>query len=202
MKKYNNGFAIIEILVWIVIFTLWLTGVYTLILSTMNLNEYSKNSIIATNLARESLENIRNLRDNNYKNLYKWNKLPGISNFNDFFSTWVYYIVENDDQISSDKFLKMDPISDFAEGKEFLSTKMQSYQLCWDGEHKYTYDCHLPNTKTYFYRYIKFDEVMYNSWWVNLIIPNSLQLTSKVIWQNRWYHEIALKTILTDYLRQ
>jgi hypothetical protein len=53
-----------------------LTGTYALILSTMSLNEYSKNSIIATNLARETLENIRNVRENNYKKLYKWNKLP------------------------------------------------------------------------------------------------------------------------------
>jgi Tfp pilus assembly protein PilV len=58
------------------IFSLGLTGIYILIVSTMSLNDYSKNSIIAMNLAKESIENIRNVRDNNYKNLYKWNKLP------------------------------------------------------------------------------------------------------------------------------
>jgi hypothetical protein len=42
----------------------------------MKLNDYSKNSIIASNLARESLEIVRNVRDNNYKNMFKWNKLP------------------------------------------------------------------------------------------------------------------------------
>jgi Tfp pilus assembly protein PilV len=58
------------------IFSLGLTGIYILIVSTMSLNDYSKNSIIAMNLAKESIENVRNVRDNNYKNLYKWNKLP------------------------------------------------------------------------------------------------------------------------------
>jgi hypothetical protein len=47
-----------------------------LILSSMKMNEYSKNSIIASNLAREGIENIRNVRDNNYNNLYKWNQMP------------------------------------------------------------------------------------------------------------------------------
>jgi hypothetical protein len=42
----------------------------------MRLNEYSKNSIVASNLARESIELIRNVRDSNYVNMYKWNKMP------------------------------------------------------------------------------------------------------------------------------
>lgn len=201
MKKNNAWFSIIEILVWIVIFTLGLTWVYALILSTMNLNEYSKNSIIATNLSREAIENIRNVRDNNYKNLYKWNKLPWVDP-NNLFWTWMYYKVENDYSITSSEKVIMDKISDFAEWKTFLASKMLDYKLCLDGENKYTYNCNIPNKKTYFYRYVKFENVIYSSWWTDVIIPDSVKLTSKVIWYNRWYHEIELKTILTDYLRQ
>lgn len=202
MKKNNAWFSIIEILVWIVIFTLGLTWVYALILSTMNLNEYSKNSIIATNLGREAIENIRNVRDNNYKNLYKWNKLPGTVSTN-LFWTWKYYTIENDYRVTSSEKVIMYPISDFAEWKAFLSTpKMEAYKLCIDSENKYTYNCNLPNKKTYFYRYVKFEDVIYSSWWTNVIIPDSIKLTSKVIWYNRGYHQIELKTILTDYLRQ
>ncbi|MDD5769507.1 MAG: prepilin-type N-terminal cleavage/methylation domain-containing protein [Candidatus Gracilibacteria bacterium] len=197
----NKGFSIIEILIGIMIFTLGITGVYVLMVSTINLNEYSKNSIIATNLARGSIEDIRNLRDNNYKNLYKRDKLPG-NDTNLVFSTGVYYKVENDYSPFTSETVKLEVILDFAEGKEFLANKMNNYILCLDNENKYTYDCSGQNKKTYFYKYMKFDDVIYNSGGVNKIISGSLKLTSKVIWYNKGYHQIELKTILTDYLRQ
>lgn len=200
MKNNNKWFSIIEILVWILIFSIWLTWVYAIILSTMNLNEYSKNSVIATNLANESIEDIRNLRDNNYKKIFKWNKLPwNVSD--DFFSTWVYYKVENDFSSFTNDFLKIDIINNFWEWKSNLTTKMLNYQLCIDSNNMYTYNC-IWNKKTYFYRYVKFDDIYVLSWWVNLKMEDSLKLTSKVIWYSRWYHEVELKTILTDYLRQ
>gem|GEM_PF-2386235 len=42
----------------------------------MSMNEYSTNSIIASSLAQESIEDIVNLRDNNYVSFNNWNKLP------------------------------------------------------------------------------------------------------------------------------
>jgi hypothetical protein len=165
------------------------------------LNDYSKNSIIAMNLAKESIENVRNVRDNNYKNLYKWNKLPW-NDSNNLFSTWVYYKVENDYNDFSPDAVKFEIISDFAQGKSFLNSKMEDYRLCLDAYNRYTYDCSAWNKKTYFYRYIKMDDVIYNNSWTNEYISWALKLTSKVIWYHRWYHEIELKTILTDYLRQ
>lgn len=201
MRKNNIWFSIIEILIWMLIFTVGLTWIYALILSTMSLNDYSKNSIIATNLARESIENVRNIRDNNYNDLFKWNKLPW-SNSNNLFSTWVYYKIENDYNNLSDNIVKFDIISDFAQGKLYLNNKMENYRLCLDSENRYTYDCSSHNRKTYFYRYIKFEDVIYNDSWTNKYISWALKLISKVIWYNRGYHEIELKTILTDYLRQ
>lgn len=200
MKNNNSWFSVIEILIWIVIFTMWLTWVYALILSTMNMNDYSKNSIIATNLANESIEEIRNLRDNNYKNFYKWNKLPWI-NATDYFLTWVYYKVESDYSNLTKDTIKFEEINDFAEWKKFISTKMLNYQLCLNSSNKYTYIC-WNNKKTYFYRYVKFDDVLFNSWGVSVKLEDSLKLTSKVIWYNRWYHEVQIDSIITDFLRQ
>lgn len=200
MKKNNKWFSVVEILIWILIFTIWLTWVYALILSTMNLNEYSKNSIIATNLASESIENIRNLRDNNYKNYFKWNKLPWNVSDN-LFLTWVYYKVENDFSSITQDNIKMEKIDDFWEWKSYLTTKMLNYQLCLDVNNRYTYNC-VWNKKTHFYKYLKIEDVTYNSWWVISKIDDSIKITSKVIWYSKWYHEVELKTILTDYLRQ
>lgn len=201
MKKNNSGFSIIEILIWIFIFTMWLVSIYALLISTMKLNEYSKNSIIATNLAREWVENVRNVRDSNYKNLYRWNKLPW-TNVNSVFLTWVYYKVENDLTPSSLNNVKFETISDFWEWKNELNWKMQSYKLCLNSNNQYTYDCSWENKQTIFYRYVKFSWVNYNDWWEDYVLEDSIKVTSKVIWYSRWYNEVQLDTVLTDFLRQ
>lgn len=200
MKKNTSGFAIIEILIWIFIFTLGLLSTYALVAQTINFNEYSKNSIIASNLAREGIEIVRNIRDNNYKNLYKWNKLPW-NDVSSLFQTGVYYKVENDFSLWNPLWVKFEVIPNFGEWIWEINSKMQDYVLCLDSENKYTYNC-IGNKKTYFYKYIKFDDVLYNSWWNMIVIEDSLKLTSKVVWYNRWYHEIELKTVLSDFLRQ
>lgn len=201
MKKNNAWFSIIEILIWIFIFTLWLVGIYALILSTLQLNDYSKNSIIASNLARESVESVRNVRDSNYKNLFKWNKLPGWD-VNNLFQTGVYYKVENDFYNTLQQNISFAKIDNFWEWKSELTGKMEGYQLCLDSQKLYTYDCRTSNTPTYFYRYITFEDVTYVENGDTKKLENALKLTSKVIWYNRWYHEIQLDTILTDFLRQ
>lgn len=201
MKLNNKWFSIIEILVGIFIFSVWLVSIYILIISTMRLNDYSKNSIVASNLAREGIEIVRNLRDSNYINMYKWNKMPW-NDYNNVFNTWVYYKIENDYNLSTDNNLKIDIINDFWEWKSQVNSKMENYRLCINDENIYTYDCSGDNKKTYFYRYLKFDDVEYNtSTWVS-IVQDALKLTSKVIWYSRWYHEVEIKTILTDFQKQ
>jgi hypothetical protein len=44
------------------------------------LNDYNKNYIIATNLAREQLELVRNIRDSNYKQIKKYNQINPSNN--------------------------------------------------------------------------------------------------------------------------
>ncbi len=201
MKKNTTWFSIIEILIWIFIFTLGLVSIYMLIVSTLWLNDYSKNSIIASNLAREGIELVRNARDSNYKNLYKWDKLPW-NDVNNLFQTWVYYKVENDFSSTTSDKIKFEKITDFWEWKSELKDKMQNYRLCLNNKNQYTYDCSWENKKTFFYRYIKFDDVKYSSWWTDVIIKDALKLTSKVVWYSRWYHEVQLDSVLSDFLRQ
>lgn len=203
MKKNTYWFSIIEILIWIFIFALWLTSVYMLILSTSKMNAYSKNSIIASNLSREGIEVVRNLRDNNYLGLYNWNKLPW-ADVDKKISTWVYYKVEND-LVNLDNLVKLEKINDFWEWKSELDEqngKMNQYRLYLTPNNEYTYNSWNWNTKTYFYRYITFEDVKYSSWWVNITQTWALKMISKVIWYNYWYHEVSLDTILTDWQRQ
>jgi Tfp pilus assembly protein PilV len=83
MQKYitnNSGFSIIEVLIGIFVFSLGLISIYALLASSLSINTYNKNAIIASNLAREQVELFRNIRDTNYTKLQVWKqKNPGIS---------------------------------------------------------------------------------------------------------------------------
>lgn len=198
-KKYNSGFAIIEILIWIFIFTMWLISIYLLITSSLNLNIISKNQIIASNLSKEWIELIRNIRDSNYINLHKWNQLNPRedTDYSLDFDAWEYYKIENN-FLNSWPLVKINELIDFWEWKTEINWKMLSYKLCLDSEDRYTHDCTtLWNKKTHFYRYLKIEEVKNSTW----VITDALQIISKVIWVEKWYHELEIKTILTDWKR-
>lgn len=200
MKKTKAWFSIIEVLIGIFIFSLWLVSVYALILLTLKLNDYSKNSIIASNLARESIEDIRNIRDNNFKNLFKWNKFPWENPLLTF-QTGTYYTIESDLINEFHNWVILKDISDFAEWKNELNGKMKKYQLCLTVQKMYTYDCE-GNVPTSFYRYVYISDVTYSQSGVKKVIPDAMKVTVKVIWYSRGYHEIQMDTILTDFLRQ
>jgi len=204
-NKNKKGFSIIEVLVWIFIFTLWLTWVYAIISSTLRVNDYNENYIIASNLAREQLELVRNIRDSNYSKLKPYNlKNPNWTTYSDSdkFEQWKKYIIENDFSSLSLFPIKVDEISDFWEWLTELNWKMDNYRLCLDNRWIYTYDCtSIWNIKTDFYKYISVDEVIYSSWWTVTTIDNSFLIKSKVIWYKRGYHDFEVKSIITDWKR-
>jgi hypothetical protein len=47
--------------------------VYAIISSTLRVNDYNENYIIASNIAREQLELVRNIRDSNYIKIKPYN---------------------------------------------------------------------------------------------------------------------------------
>jgi hypothetical protein len=72
-------------------------SIYAVISSVLRINEYNKNFIIATNLAREEIELFRNIRDSNYKVIKKYNQInPSNDQYNVVFLTGSYYKIEND----------------------------------------------------------------------------------------------------------
>jgi len=203
--KNKKAFSIIEVLIAMLIFALWITSVYMLISSSLKANNFNKNQIIAANLAREELELIKNIRDSNYSSYNVWNKIksnwPNSTNYNDahiYFLTWHIYTLENDYDSTAIFPIKVKDITSwFWEWKAELNWKMLSYRLCINSDWYYNYDCSWINKKTIYYRYLKIEEVKNINW----IIKNALKLTSKVIWYKWWYHSIDLKTIITDWKR-
>lgn len=200
-KKNKNAFSMIEILVWILIFTMWIVSVYSIIITTLNLNDYNKNYIIASYLAREQLELVRNIRDSNYKKIQVYNQINPLSDSHtNIFEIWKYYKIENDFYTTSFP-INVSEITDFWEGQDMLNTKMNNYLLCLNPENIYTFDCSSWNKKTYFYRYIKIDKIEYRDIsWIKTI-DEWFKVTSKVIWYMKWYHEFEVNSIFTDFKR-
>ena len=64
--KQKNGFSIMEVMVAVAIIVIGLIGVLSLSLQNMQAQNVSKNSLIASQLAQEGLELVRNIRDKNW----------------------------------------------------------------------------------------------------------------------------------------
>jgi hypothetical protein len=97
---------------------LGLTSIYSVLTSTLNVNYYNENYIVATNLSREGIELVRNIRDSNYKKFKLYNiKNPESNSFNasDKFEIDKYYKVENDYSSTATFPIKVEEIIDFGE---------------------------------------------------------------------------------------
>ncbi len=191
MKLINKkAFSVVEILMWVFIFSLWMVWIYATISSTLNLNEYNKNYIIASNLAREQLELVRNIRDSNYHKLQKYNKIdPSTTDYTNIFEYSTKYIIENDYSNTASFPIKVAPL-------------VWLWELCMDEKNRYTHDCtNQNNKKTKFSKYISIEKVSYNDSWTREDIDDAILIRSKVLWNIGWDHEFEVKTILTDWKR-
>ncbi|MDD2907956.1 MAG: prepilin-type N-terminal cleavage/methylation domain-containing protein [Candidatus Gracilibacteria bacterium] len=202
MKKNKKAFSMIEILVGILIFTMGIVSIYSIIITTLKLNDLNKNYIIASYLAREQIELVRNIRDSNYKKVQIYNQLnPVNDDHNAVFEYGKYYKIENDFSFMSGFPISISEILNFGEGESELNSKMQNYRLCLNSDNIYTFDCSGSAVKTQFYKYIKIEKVEYNDGANTEVIDNAFKVTSKVIWYMRGYHEFKVDSIFTDFKR-
>lgn len=205
IKNNKKGFSIIEILVWIFIFTLWITSVYAIVSSTLRLNDYNENYIIASNLAREQIELVKNIRDSNYEKIQIYNQInPSTTDYTNVFEVWKKYKIENNYSSSATFPIQVIDITTWFEEwvNKLNSLSMKSYNLCLDSKNRYTYDCStLGNSKTKFYKYISIEKVEYNDSWTTKEINNSFIVKSKVIWYVKWYHEFEVNSVVADWKR-
>ncbi|MFA6171139.1 MAG: hypothetical protein WCW77_05770 [Patescibacteria group bacterium] len=66
--KIASGFSILEVVIAIFIITMGLVGILSLVELNLKANYINKNNLIASMLAQEGLELVRNKRDYNFKN--------------------------------------------------------------------------------------------------------------------------------------
>lgn len=184
-RTVKQWFSIIEVMIGVFIFSLGLVAIYALLMSSLNLSEYNKNAIIASQLAVEQIEMIRNIRDTNYSTVRNWDSLAWDNALTKYVDD--HLKVENGGQ----NWYILTPIDNFKQWRTELSWAMKSYRLCLDNS-IYTYNCNWDDViPTPFYRYLKIE-----SRW-----DDKLLLISKVIWYSRGYHEYEIQTLITDWRR-
>ncbi|MCH2189273.1 hypothetical protein MK079_05610 [Candidatus Gracilibacteria bacterium] len=190
----KSAVSLLEVMVTITLFMVGLVSVYSVVSSTLRLNEYNKNFIIASQLAREQMEMVSHIRDYNFVNIRNWKALDASGS--NFWQTGNYYTVQN----TPGYFLDLDiqQIPDFAEGESYLTTNMASYKMCLNSENKYRYDCETDVTPG-FYRYLFVDEVRDE---FGNREPDALKFVSRVIWYKGGYEQTDISLILTDWQRR
>lgn len=194
MKSIKNtlqAFSIIEVLIGIFVFSLGLISIYALLASSLSVSDYNRNSIIASNLAREQIELFRNIRDTNYKKLQVWNQLdPDSLNYSDVFLSDNYYTLENNINTGNIDVRSISDPSSLWVSDIFDTSNIAYGRLCLDSENRYIY-CTWGGKKQKFAKFLHVKELE----------PDSFQITSKVIWYKRGYYEYEIQTIVTDWRR-
>lgn len=209
--KINRGwFTIIELLVAILIFTIWWLSAYLLVYSAISSSIKSRNEIVAANLARQNIEIISNLRDTNWLRNLTWNRFdPSIVSFDASsweYLTWWYYKVENiyvsDSSWNPSVKLTKLPNDFDPNPTKVIHPANSSYdtQLCLDSKNRYTYDCSASNTKTIFYSFLQVEPLKTkNSWWDQVDVNGAMLLKSIVINTWKWINTHSINTIITDW---
>lgn len=194
MKKNKKWFSIIEIIIWMFIFSLWIISVYAVISSSVRINDYNRHYIIASNLAREQLEILRNNRDYNYAKIQKFDQInPANQDFSNILEKWIYTVENNFDNAASFP-LNIEKISDNMNLSEEImqnsnTSLRDEYRVYFDETKRiYTFE-ETGNKKT---PYIKYIEISRDN-------DNQILITSRVIWESRGRHDFEIKTILTDW---
>jgi len=194
LKAYfstKSAFSIIEVLIWIFVFSLGLVAIYSLLVTSLKVNDYNKNAIIGWNLAREQIELLRNIRDTNYETLSLWNRVDDATTF----EMWKYYKI---DQNMSSWHIDMDEITSFSRSNDEPTPDMDTYRLCFDADNRYVYcSSGVDLVETPFYRYVYLEQTSDNG----VDVQWAITVTSQVIWYKRWYHDFDIKTIITDWRR-
>lgn len=214
IPKKHSGFTLVEILLWMTIFAIWLTGIYLLLGSSIMNYSYSRSEIIVTGLLREQGELVRNIRENNILLYTSWDNAK-ITPSGTGFASWVY-IVENNFseswvtinqshwtiQTSGVVLQSIDTTTGFSTLKE----KFEKTQLFLDSNSRYTHT--RTSTWTTFSSYSILSPIGYMDAWVYITPekdgkPQWYIIDTRVIVRVDAdnYREYDAKTAVTDWVK-
>ena len=215
--KSRRGETIIEVLIAVLVLAVGIiAGVRLLISSGIN-NELSRERVVATNLAREGIEAVRNIRDTNWLRFAGerrrcWNNADFDSSITCEESGYVgvpikviedqtFYIAK----FNSTNFrweLNNSP-SDALDLTDGIDTSDEDYRLQIDADGLYNHD--LSGTDSIYFREIWIEYLNDSATAPTSETPpekaNVIRITSKVEWYDRGkFKNVVLTAILTDHL--
>ena len=72
LRHSRSGFTLIELIVGMTIFSVGMTAILALLSSTIDTSIVSRQEIIASNILREQIELIKNIRNSNVRSFVEW----------------------------------------------------------------------------------------------------------------------------------
>ncbi|MFH0776636.1 MAG: hypothetical protein V1936_03430 [Patescibacteria group bacterium] len=210
--KSRRGETLIEVLVaTIVLIVGALAAARLFAIATVN-DQLTKERVIATNLAREGLEAVRNIRDTNWLRFAGerrtcWNNLnPAECNDTNLDGVPDDVILQQKNYIAlfdADNYrwgLDSSGLNHRLDLSDGVGSDDEKYRLKLDGLGLYNYPS-AGGSDTIFYREIYTEYLNPNQTLAIDPSANILRVTSKVEWYDRGkMSEVTLSTILTDYL--
>lgn len=196
----KKAFSIIEIMIWSLVFSIGILSAYSMVSTTLKLNNYNRDYIIASMLAKEQIEQIRYIRDVNYAKIQAYNKInPNTQDYesDDFFQTWSYYKIDNAYSSTSD--FSVSVLKNDSYAWEETLDKLEQFRLCIN-DWLYSYNCDLYwSIETNFFKFIKVLPINYKDWEVTESIDNWFKVNSKVYWYDGKLRNFEINSIFTDF---
>lgn len=192
---FSRGFSIIEVMVGIFIFSMGLLAVYAVLQSSVNANSYNRNALVASNIARENIELLRNIRDTNYSKYQIWNLSNPDNLSSDLIIPGIYMIQNNFDGANFSVDMRSGPTLPSSPSIE----ELEAYQLCLQ-ETQYVY-CDEADTeakKVPFYSYLEIQTLIDET---GNTVENAYKVHARVFWNMRGMHEYTISTVIADWLR-
>ncbi|EKE28569.1 MAG: hypothetical protein ACD_3C00043G0008 [uncultured bacterium (gcode 4)] len=209
-KNKRRWFTIVELLVAILIFTIWWLSAYLLVYAAIGSSLKAKNEIIAWNLAREKIELIKNMRDTNWVRVLDWNKLDNSIIGNNAGTTDLtsgYFKIENDFQLDTNlrPSIKLQKLNGFIEDRAHitdLSNSQNRTMLCLDSKWRYSYVCSPWDKPTKFYAFLKVSPLnVKNSSDAIVVVDKALKIDAIVYNYEKSFNKFIISTIITDWKR-
>ena len=144
-KINNNGFSIIEVSVALGVISIGILGVFSLVLQSIQAQNASKSVLVASMLAQEGIELVRNMRDENWISnpVVAWDlDINGYTN-DDFTIDYMINLADVDNGNLVDNIIEEN-------GTKLYFT---------DGSNFYTHDSTAPNKPTMYSRLITAKEI-------------------------------------------
>ncbi len=188
--RSHQWFTLIELIIAMAVFSIGLVGAYMMLERANFLSASSQDEIIAYNLMRSDIEEVKNMRDTNWVALRAWSGSNGNMTPSEYLLSWKDYLLKEElDSIHNQFKLKVTEKTPSDNNKLCREANTPRYGYCDSATYK---------TPTKFRKVLKVETIWSDDG--SLSMPDTLKITSVVSTEvpKRTY---TLSTLITDWKR-